>query len=57
MKLVPHRSDYFNQDFDLQYRWYLTHAGEAVAERYFAAVVLTLDQGRFVCRKNHARCA
>ena len=44
MKLALGRSDYFNRDFDLQYRWYLEHADEAVAERYFSAVWLTLDE-------------
>ena len=34
MKLALQRSDDFNLDFDLQYRWYLEQAGEAVAERY-----------------------
>lgn len=42
MSLTVHRSDYFNEDFDLQYRWYLREAGEEVAERYFAAVLLTV---------------
>jgi toxin ParE1/3/4 len=42
MKLALHRSDDFNRDFDLQYRWYLEQAGEAVAERYLAAVLATL---------------
>ena len=31
MTLVLHRSDDFNRDFDLQYRWYLEQAGEVVA--------------------------
>ena len=39
MSLALHRSAYFNEDFDLQYRWYLREAGEEVAERYFAAVL------------------
>jgi plasmid stabilization system protein ParE len=42
MKLALHRSDDFNRDFDLQYRWYLEQAGEAVAERYLEAVLATL---------------
>jgi toxin ParE1/3/4 len=42
MTLALHRSDDFNRDFDLQYRWYLEQAGEAVAERYLNAVVVTL---------------
>ena len=33
MSLALHRSDYFNEDFDLQYRWYLREAGEEVAEQ------------------------
>jgi plasmid stabilization system protein ParE len=44
MRLVLHRSDYFNEDFDLQYRWYLREAGEDVAERYFAAVLATIRE-------------
>jgi len=42
MTLALHRSDEFNRDFDLQYRWYLEQAGEAVAERYLSAVLATL---------------
>ena len=42
MTLALHRSDEFNRDFDLQYRWYLEQAGEAVAERYLNAVLATL---------------
>lgn len=42
MNLALHRSDDFNLDFDLQYRWYLEQAGEAVAERYLDAVLATL---------------
>ena len=42
MKLLLHRSEDFNRDFDLQYRWYLEQAGEAVAERYLSAVLATL---------------
>jgi toxin ParE1/3/4 len=42
MTLALHRSDDFNRDFDLQYRWYLEQAGEAVAERYLSAVLATL---------------
>lgn len=44
MSLALHRSDYFNEDFDLQYRWYLSEADEEVAERYFASVVITLRE-------------
>jgi toxin ParE1/3/4 len=42
MNLTLHRSDDFNRDFDLQYRWYLEQAGEAVAERYLQALLATL---------------
>ena len=42
MTLALHRSDDFNRDVDLQYRWYLERAGEAVAERYLDAVLATL---------------
>ena len=42
MNLALHRSDDFNRDFDLQYRWYLEQAGEAVAERYLQALLGTL---------------
>ena len=38
MKRTLHRSNYFNCDFDLQYRYYLERAGEETAERY--AVIL-----------------
>ena len=44
MSLTPHRSNCFSEDFDLQYRWYLREAGEAVAERYFAAVLTTVRE-------------
>ena len=33
----------FNSDFNLQYRWYLEHANESVAERDLAAVKATLQ--------------
>jgi plasmid stabilization system protein ParE len=42
MSLALHRSDDFNADFDLQYRWYLREAGEEIAERYLAAVISRL---------------
>ena len=42
MTLALHRSDDFNRDFDLQYRWYLEQAGEAVAECYLQALLGTL---------------
>lgn len=44
MSLALHRSDYFNEDFDLQYRWYLREAGEQVAERYFETVLITIRE-------------
>ncbi|HTD68689.1 MAG TPA: type II toxin-antitoxin system RelE/ParE family toxin [Candidatus Limnocylindria bacterium] len=44
MSLALHRSDYFNEDFDLQYRWYLREAGEEIAERYLAAVIAMLRE-------------
>ena len=44
MSLVLWRSDYFNDDFDLQYRWYLREAGEEVAGRYLAAVLGSLNE-------------
>jgi len=43
MKLLLHRADDFNDDFDLQYRWYLEHANESVAESYLNAVKATLQ--------------
>ena len=42
MSLLLERADFFNSDFDLQYRWYLAEAGEAIAERYLAALHETL---------------
>jgi|SRR5205823_6172235 len=42
MSLALQRSEFFNRDFDLQYRWYLANAGERVAERYLVAVMATL---------------
>jgi plasmid stabilization system protein ParE len=42
IKLALHRSEDFKSDFDLQYRWYLEHANELVAERYLDAVLATL---------------
>jgi plasmid stabilization system protein ParE len=44
MSLPIHRSDWFNSDFDLQFRWYLREAGEEIAERYLAAVLATLRE-------------
>ena len=46
MSLALHRSVYFNEDFDLQYRWYLREAGEDVAERYLTSVIHTLHELR-----------
>jgi toxin ParE1/3/4 len=43
MKLLLQRSDYFNQDFDTQYRWYLDKGGAELAERYLEAVETTLN--------------
>ena len=42
MKSALHRSNYFNCDFDLQYRYYLGRAGEETAERFLEAVLATL---------------
>ena len=44
MSVALHRSEYFNLDFELQYRWYLREAGEEIAERYFAAVIAALHR-------------
>ena len=44
MSLPLHRSDDFNEDFDLQYRWYLREAGEEVAERYLSVVISMLRE-------------
>lgn len=41
MKLALRRSEYFEGDFDLQYRWYLGHAGVALADRFKDAVWTT----------------
>jgi toxin ParE1/3/4 len=43
MKLLLHRADEFNADFDRRYRWYLREAGEEVAERFLRAVPVTLS--------------
>jgi hypothetical protein len=43
MKLHLHRSDDFNQDFDIQYRWYLNKGGSELADRYLDAVLATLN--------------
>jgi toxin ParE1/3/4 len=42
MKLSLERSNEFNLDFDHQYHWYLTEAGEEIAERFLRAVAITL---------------
>jgi plasmid stabilization system protein ParE len=42
MKLLLHRAEDFNADFDQQYRWYLEQAGEELAERFLNPVLLTL---------------
>ena len=44
MALALHRAEFFLRDFDLQFGRYLVEAGEAVAERYFAALEATLEQ-------------
>ena len=44
MILALQRSDYFLRDFDLQFRWYLAQAGDAVADRYVDAVERTLQE-------------
>lgn len=44
MNQALHRSPFFNEDFDRQYRWYLDEAGEEVAERYYNAVLGTLRE-------------
>jgi toxin ParE1/3/4 len=44
MNQALHRSPFFNEDFDRQYRWYLAEAGEEVAERYYNAVLGTLRE-------------
>lgn len=42
MNLALRRSQDFDEDFDLQYRWYLKYADESVADRYLDAVWKTL---------------
>lgn len=42
MRLPVHRADDLIADFDRQYRWYLVEAGETIAEKYLAAVTITL---------------
>jgi toxin ParE1/3/4 len=42
MSLSLARSERFDADFELQYRWYLEHAGEKVATRFLNAVQHTL---------------
>jgi plasmid stabilization system protein ParE len=37
MKPSLERSQRFSEDFDAQFRWYLEHAGEQVAERFLNA--------------------
>jgi plasmid stabilization system protein ParE len=41
MKPTLYRSDYFNSEFDLRYRYYLGRAGEEVAGRFLEAVLAT----------------
>jgi toxin ParE1/3/4 len=43
MRLLLHRAEKFNADFDQQYNWYLEQAGEELAERFLNAVEITLQ--------------
>ena len=42
MNLALHRAEDFKADFDHLYRWYLDRAGEEWAEKFLAAVLITL---------------
>lgn len=42
MSLALQRSNLFIADFDLQFRWYLSQAGETIADRYLDSVERTL---------------
>ena len=44
MSVTVQRADWFTEDFDRQYRWYLAKAGETVAEGYLAAVERTVEE-------------
>ena len=44
MSLPIHRADWFKEDFDRQFRWYLKKAGETVAEGYLAAMESTVEE-------------
>ncbi len=44
MSLPIHRADWFKEDFDRQFRWYIRKAGETVAEGYLAAVESTVEE-------------
>lgn len=44
MKLLLHRAEKFNADFDQQYRWYLQQAGEELASRFLDALEITLEK-------------
>jgi len=44
MSLPIHRADWFKKDFDRQFRWYLSKAGETAAEGYLAAVEGTVEE-------------
>jgi len=44
MSLAVQRADWFKEDFDRHYRWYLARAGETVAEGYLAAVERTVEE-------------
>jgi toxin ParE1/3/4 len=43
MTLPIRQSEDFDKDFDLQFNWYLARGGPSVAEKYLAAVNLTLE--------------
>jgi toxin ParE1/3/4 len=42
MSLLIRKSEFFAADFELQYRWYDSQAGEQVASRYLLVVDQTL---------------
>jgi len=43
MSLSLERSEWFEADFELEFRWYLQHAGEKQATRFLNAVQSTLQ--------------
>ena len=60
MSVTVQRADWFKEDFDRQYRWYLAKAGETVAEGYLAAVertVAELERHPLAGRPRHFRHA